>query len=123
MKRFDETVKNLVKENDLALMNEAVSPAQSVFTFKPQYSTTTSTPITIIPKQFPRDSEIYRETYQLYQEFCKLSEQVRSALTSKFFNRLSASDKKNLQTLFDDSANLREQITSFVMMIMYGKKA
>ena len=123
MKRFDETVKNLVKENDLALMNEAVSPAQSVFTFKPQYSTTTSTPITIIPKQFPRDSEIYRETYQLYQEFCKLSEQVRSTLTSKFFNRLSASDKKNLQTLFDDSANLREQITSFVMMIMYGKKA
>lgn len=122
MKRFDETVKNLVKENDLVLMNEAVSPAQSVFTFKPQYSTT-STPITIIPKQFPRDSEIYRETYQLYQEFCKLSEQVRSALTSKFFNRLSASDKNDLQTIFNDSANLREQITSLVMMIMYGKKA
>lgn len=122
MKRFDETVKKLVKENDLVLMNEAVSPAQSVFTFKPQYSTT-STPITIIPKQFPRDSEIYRETYQLYQEFCKLSEQVRSALTSKFFNRLSASDKNDLQTIFNDSANLREQITSLVMMIMYGKKA
>ena len=122
MKRFDETVKDLAKENDLVLVDEAVSPTQSIFTFKPQYSTTTVEPITVIPKQFPKDSEIYREAYQLYKAFCNLTKEGREVITSNFFQNLSEDEQYNLKQLFDSSAQLREQVSSFITMIMYGKR-
>ena len=122
MKRFDETVKDLARENDLVLIDEAVSPAQSVFTFKPQYSTTVVEPITVIPKQFPKDSEIYREAYQLYKDFCKLTKEGRAVFESNFFQHISKDDQHDLKQLFDSSAQLREQVSSFITMIMYGKR-